>query len=326
LLFGLLLLVSLVSADYDPVRNATLWNNVLQKYVTTGVTLHGVVINTVDYKGISTDADFKAYLKSLETANIDGLNKTETYAFFMNVYNALAVNMVVVHSCGDDIFGTCGPIKSIEDIGTILPYSPVWGKQAGIVGGKPWSLDDVENYIRKPPAGMTEDSRLHACIVCASVSCPNLRKGAYTIENLDAEMTDNFNDFLNSTKKGMSVDMKEKKVTLSSIFNWYADDFKNSINGEVLDFILKYLHPNTTEFEWLKANKDDVELEYFDYDWDVNAKGDLPCDKSRPCYPLWALLVTLGGILVVVCVILLAFLIRHKLKRKGYFRVDKDIN
>jgi len=172
---------------------------------------------------------------------------------------------------------------------------------------------------------MKEDSRLHACIVCASVSCPNLRKGAYIIQGLDAQMTDNFNDFINNTKKGMAVDRDAKKVQLSKIFDWYADDFKNAVNGEVLDFILLYLSPNHSDYQWLKDNKDSVKLDYFDYDWDVNANGDLPCDKSRPCYPLWALLVTLGGILLIVCVALLVILIRYKLKRRGYHRVDANI-
>jgi len=54
------------------------------------------------------------------------------------------VNMIIVHSCGEDVFGTCGTIKSIEDIGTILPYNPVWKQNAGTVGGKSWALDDVE--------------------------------------------------------------------------------------------------------------------------------------------------------------------------------------
>src|SRR5687768_12645349 len=91
---------------------------------------------------------------------------------------------------------------------------------------------------------MKEDSRLHACIVCASVSCPNLRRGAYTAEvtlfihhrkdrllfadspsssplkNLDAEMTESVNDFWNNTKKGMYVDRDKKTVKLSNIFNW----------------------------------------------------------------------------------------------------------
>lgn len=45
---------------------------------------------------------------------------------------------------------SCRPIKSIKEIGSLL--HPVWGMPAGVVGGKEWSLDDVENYLRKPPS------------------------------------------------------------------------------------------------------------------------------------------------------------------------------
>lgn len=40
------------------------------------------------------------------------------------------------------------PIKSIKEIGSLL--HPVWDMLAGVVAGKEWSLDDVENYLRNP--------------------------------------------------------------------------------------------------------------------------------------------------------------------------------
>ena len=43
---------------------------------------------------------------------------------------------------------SCEPIKSIKDVGSLL--HPVWNFPAGVVGGKEWSLNDVEDYLRKP--------------------------------------------------------------------------------------------------------------------------------------------------------------------------------
>jgi len=325
----LLLLSILVScaicSSYDPVHNSTLWDNVVRKYVSPGTEVHDIAINSVDYMGISQDPDFAAYLQSLEVATIDSLDRNETYAFFINVYNALAVNMIITHACGDDIFGKCGPIKGIQDIGTLVPLNPVWGQPAGTVGGKVWSLDDVENYLRAPPNGMKEDPRLHACIVCASVSCPNIRNSAYTVHGLNEQMTDNFNDFLNNTKKGMKVDRADNKIYLSSIFNWFASDFQ-AAEGSVLDFILVYLPLDHPDYQWISNNKGTVELEYFDYDWDINSSGELPCDHTRVCYPVWALLVTLACLLFVVCILVIVIIIRNKWKKRGYHKVGEGVN
>ena len=43
---------------------------------------------------------------------------------------------------------SCHPIKSIKDVGSLL--HPVWNFPAGEVGGKQWSLNNVEDYLRKP--------------------------------------------------------------------------------------------------------------------------------------------------------------------------------
>ena len=47
-----------------------------------------------------------------------------------------------------------------------------------------------------------EDPRLHACIVCASISCPDLRTTAFDIATIDNQMTDQMKKFLLNNKKG----------------------------------------------------------------------------------------------------------------------------
>ena len=43
---------------------------------------------------------------------------------------------------------SCAPVKSIKDIGSLL--HPVWNFPAGEVGGKQWTLNEVEDYLRNP--------------------------------------------------------------------------------------------------------------------------------------------------------------------------------
>jgi hypothetical protein len=232
------------------------------------------------------------------------------------------MSMIISHSCKKDLFGYCGPIQSIRDIGTIIPFKQVWDFPAGQVGGKMMSLQDVENSLISPPNQIEEDARLHSSIVCASISCPNIRRNAYTIANLDYELTDNFNNFISNSKKGMEIDQSSGKVKLSMIFNWFGSQFKPS----VMDFIFDNLYPNSSDYSYLSTHKDSVNIEYFAYNWDVNAlNSNVPCDsKERLCYPLWAFLVTIISIIVVTSIVLCTvFLVRrYRKKSSGYSTIQ----
>jgi len=303
-----------------------IWNRIVSKYVYSGEKLNGITTNTFDYSAASKDSNFTIYLNLIKTVNTKNMNQSEFYAFYINVYNALAINMILSNPCKRDLFGDCGPITGIRDIGTIIPLSQVWNKPAGIVGGVEMTLNEVEDKLRHPPAGISPDPRLHLAIVCASISCPNLRNQSFVVENLDFELTRNFNNFLKNKDKGMLVDRSKNRITLSSIFKWFATDFvlyvkkaNPTLKGvTVLDYLLMFLDDSNPDYTWIARNTDKITLSYFDYDWELNAHGKIPCDSTdRPCFQLWTLLVTLGSIFVVTIVAVTAImLIRWKKKAK----------
>ena len=66
--------------------------------------LDGVDLHVVDYGGIRDDPDFGAYLEALKSADILGFRRNDTYAFFMNAYNALAIRMIIEHPCKKSTF------------------------------------------------------------------------------------------------------------------------------------------------------------------------------------------------------------------------------
>jgi len=309
----------------DPVHDPTLWDTLLQKYVREGGEIDGISLSVVNYTGIGQDPAFGEWLSALETAKIDNLTRDEIYAFYSNVYNSLAINMMVQHACKEDVFGKCGPISGIRDIGTIIPFQEVWNKPAGTVGGKVWSLQEVEDYLLAPP-NMKPDPRVHSAIVCASVSCPNVRKGAYRYQDIDQQYNESWNNFIFNPKKGMLVDTANKKITLSKIFDWYGDMFKayfTDDKGSVMRFVMLYLWSNHTDYQWLLKNAESASIDNFDYDWDANVDGKMPCDSSsRPCYPLWALLITIALLaLVVVIAAIVVVCIRRRRRGHAYHRV-----
>ena len=103
----------------------------------------------------------KKLVASLAASDPSALRgRDEQLAFWSNAYNILAMDLVVEHA----------PEQSIKDIGSL--FFPVWKKPAGKIGGKTYSLDEIEHGIVRPLG----DPRAHVAVICASLSCPPLRR------------------------------------------------------------------------------------------------------------------------------------------------------
>ncbi|MDQ6973432.1 MAG: DUF547 domain-containing protein, partial [Mariprofundaceae bacterium] len=138
------------------------WHSLLKDYVHTG-NKHGIQLTLLDYQALKQDKRWHQTLQNLQQADIKSLiSKQDKLAFWINTYNILAVKMVVEHA----------GIQSIKDVGSW--YAPVWKKDAGMVAGKIYTLNNIENNILRPMG----EPRIHFAIVCASVSCPDLRAEA----------------------------------------------------------------------------------------------------------------------------------------------------
>lgn len=119
---------------------------------------------------------------------------------------------------------------------------------AGVIGGVQYTLNDIEGVLRAqlppPGAAFTEDCRIHASIVCASISCPNVRTTAYMPDTIDAQLSAQMADMLSNPLKGFDLNITRKIVTLSKIFDWYSSDFATcvgTVEDSVLSFILPFL-------------------------------------------------------------------------------------
>ena len=185
------------------------WDALLKKYVGTA-TIDGVALNTVAYKGLKGDPEFEKVIAGLKTASLDGLKtQEEKLSFWINVYNILAVKVVVDHY----------PVKSIKDVGSL--FKSVWKRKAGVVAGQERTLNEVEHEILRKMG----EPRIHVAIVCASVSCPDLRKEAFQADRLNEQLDDQVKLFLENTGKGMRIDEKKKRVGSGS--NVVAIRFQN---------------------------------------------------------------------------------------------------
>ena len=224
------------------------WDALIKKHVSMKK-VDGVMINAVNYKNLKSDGKFKKLVSRLNLVQDDSLKtRDEELTFWINTYNILAAKMVA------DNF----PIKSIKDAGSF--FSPVWKKPAGHVAGKERTLNEIEHEILRK----MDEPRIHVAIVCASVSCPDLRLEAFKADSLNEQLNDQMKMFLQSSEKGMRIDKNNNRVYLSSIFKWFEDDFES--RGGVLKFISNYVSPEAAKE--LQSSK--IKVSYLKYNWGVN--------------------------------------------------------
>jgi hypothetical protein len=122
------------------------------------------------------------------------------------------------------------------------------------IAGRRISLNELEHQRVRIEFS---DPRIHAALVCAAVSCPPLLPRAYDRADLYRTLDVNMRRFVMDTTRNR-VDPAAKKLLLSSIFDWYAQDFlaRGGVRA-VVDSILP-------------ADVSRYTIETLPYDWSLN--------------------------------------------------------
>lgn len=166
-------------------------------------------LRRLDQQGLSsldeTDASLRAYLDQASDALPDELSGDEALAFWINVYNAAALLLAAeTRRRGDP---------------TVLRVRGGFQRPAVTVQGESLSLDAIEHAkVRR-----FGDPRIHAALVCGSVSCPSLRPEPYEGSGLDESLDDQLRLML--AQGGATPDQGAGRLSLSRIFKWYGADF-----------------------------------------------------------------------------------------------------
>jgi hypothetical protein len=216
----------------------------------------------VDYAGLRTDPAWPQVVASLAACRPETLaTREERLAFWIDAYNVLAIDTVV----------RAHPVASIRDVGSLL--RPVWKREAGRIAGQPYTLDEIEHGVLRPLG----DPRIHAAIVCASVSCPALRREPYVPGRIDAQLDDALARFLADPEKGARFDPASGTLTLSPIFDWFAKDF--AAQGGVLAALgPRFPAPLRSA---LASRGSAPTIAYFDYDWSLNDLATAPPSPAK---------------------------------------------
>ena len=244
-LIGLILIIFLQPVSFmgsmeDPTNYARMttsyssehkdWNDLLEQYVDQE--------GNVNYKGFkSAEATLDRYLDYMaNNAPANSASKEEKLVYYINLYNAATVKLVLDHY----------PVQSIKDI-----KSP-WDKKWISVANEKISLGAIEHKILRK----LDEPRIHFAINCASYSCPKLSKQAYTLNTLEEQLDTAARDFINDSKRNR---IQAGKAEVSEIFKWFKSDFTKrlSLKSYINQYAKEPIGPDT-------------KLQYIKYDWSLN--------------------------------------------------------
>jgi hypothetical protein len=221
-------------------------NNLLSEYVTEE--------GKVDYDAIKDNKSVDDYVEWLKTYDPETLKKrNEKLAFWINTYNMLTIYGVLMKLEKDPDFAEKGHKSYLQRV-------KFFWRTKYEIGGKKYSLYQIENKILRK----IDEPRIHFALNCASGSCPLLKDGLYSAENLEAELELATKIFIQSPT-GVFVDTEKRVIHVSQIFKWYKKDFEKV--GGVLEFVKKYL--NEFDLKFIENNPE-IKISYQEYDWGLN--------------------------------------------------------
>lgn len=223
------------------------WQLLLEDYLVSD-TESGV--NLFDYEGLLDDGrePLDGYVSLLKNVDPLTLNRNEQKAYWINLYNALTVELILDNY----------PLASITKLGSNpLEFGP-WNEPAAVINGIELSLNDIEHSIIRP---LYNDYRIHFAVNCASIGCPNLATEPFSGSGLDDQLDAAAADYVNHPR---GIKFEDSKLHLSTLFEWYSEDFGEN-QSEVLATLGKHVNPETQTA--LLQFKD---TPVYAYDWGLN--------------------------------------------------------
>jgi hypothetical protein len=224
-----------------------IWDELLQRYVDD--------LGRVNYRRWKAEAAdvLRVWLESFADVDLaDFTDADARLALWLNAYNAIAISQVL------EVYPIASIRPKVLGIPNWLSFLDFFTRSNSIIGGKKYSLNQIEHAILRPEFA---EPRIHFALVCASVGCPLLRRGAYFPESVRTQLEADGSRFIHNPDK-VRYDAQKKTLYLSKIFKWYEEDFVKAA-GSVAEYVGGYLGPEA-------AVGDGWAIVFLPYDWNLN--------------------------------------------------------
>ncbi|NUT01180.1 MAG: DUF547 domain-containing protein [Sphingomonas sp.] len=206
-------------------------------------------INRIAYGAVSTAEreDLEKWLRGMERLDVARLTRRQQLAYWINLYNAVTVDLVL----------QAYPVDSILKIKDgVLPTGP-WNRKVVKIDGRLLSLNDIEHGILRP---VWRDPRVHYAINCASLGCPNLQPEPFEAGDIDRRLDSAAAEFINHPRAFAIVN---GQLRASEIYHWYAADF----GGPAGAIRHARIHAHPLLLQQLAGRS---AADVYDYDWRLN--------------------------------------------------------
>lgn len=224
------------------------WQDFLDRYLVTDAASG---IHLLRYGAVSLEdrRELDAWLEAAAATDPRDASRDAQMAWWINLYNALTVQLILDHP----------DVDSIRDISSGLFSFGPWDLEVIRVAGEDLTLNDIEHRILRP---LFRDPRIHFAVNCASLGCPDLAAEAYTAAKLERLLAAGARSYVNHPR-GVSLDAG--RLTLSSIFDWYRGDFPEGRTA-LLEWLAGHAEPALAE----RLGAFEGRIRHA-YDWDLNA-------------------------------------------------------
>lgn len=215
------------------------WDSLLRTFVTAD--------GGFRYKALAADAEamakLNAFTAQVATTDASKFTREEALAFYINAYNAT----------------TIAEVLKLWPVTSVLKKDGFFDKTKHTIAGESLTLNELEKTKIRDPF---KEPRIHFLVNCASASCPFIVGEAITPANLEALLERQATEYVSRT----TVFKAKKGIEISSIFDWYKDDFGGAEG--VRAFIAAHVAPEQRELVANPATK----IGFFNYDWKTNAR------------------------------------------------------
>lgn len=238
---------------HNPLSKTVISHQAWQDFLNRLVMINEEGIHLIDYPNLTEqDHDLlNRYIAEMSQISIQNYNRQQQLAYWLNLYNALTVQLIA------DYY----PVDSIQEINIspgLFSVGP-WRANIITVNGTRLSLDEILNHIIRP---IWNDPRIHYALNNASIGSANISKHAYQGENIEAQLNDAAFKYVNSLR---AIQIIEGKLIVSKIYDWYQDDFGENEN-DLIQHLTQFAEPSLRT-QLKQASR----ISSYMYNWHLNS-------------------------------------------------------